>query len=66
MKISAIGGTRKVGSAVVKELVERNATVRVLVRKKDSAANVPANVMDVFERQMRLNETFPGQRSTYE
>jgi uncharacterized protein YbjT (DUF2867 family) len=44
MKILAIGGTGKVGSAVVKELVKRNADVRVLVRKKDAASKMPANV----------------------
>lgn len=44
MKILAIGGTGKVGSAVVKELVRRNADVRVLVRNKDSATGLPENV----------------------
>lgn len=35
MKILVIGGTGHVGSEVVKELVKRNADVRVLVRKPD-------------------------------
>lgn len=44
MKILAIGGTGKVGSAVVKELVKRNADVRMLVRKKDAASKMPSGV----------------------
>ncbi len=44
MKILAIGGTGKVGSAVVQELVKRNADVRVLVRKKDAASKMPVDV----------------------
>lgn len=44
MKILAIGGTGKVGSAVVKNLVERKAEVRILVRKKDAASKMPENV----------------------
>jgi uncharacterized protein YbjT (DUF2867 family) len=44
MKILAIGGTGRVGSAVVKELVKRNADVRVLVRKKEAGSQMPANV----------------------
>lgn len=44
MKILAMGGTGKVGSAVVKELVRRNADVRVLVREKDAASKLPDNV----------------------
>ncbi len=40
MKILAIGGTGKVGSAVVKELVKRGMEVRALVRKKDSASKM--------------------------
>jgi uncharacterized protein YbjT (DUF2867 family) len=38
MKILAIGGTGTVGSEVVKELKKRNADVRILVRKKDTAS----------------------------
>src|ERR1700720_2119955 len=38
MKILAIGGTGNVGSEVVKELKKRNADVRILVRKKDTAS----------------------------
>jgi uncharacterized protein YbjT (DUF2867 family) len=41
MKILVIGGTGKVGSAVVNELRKRNATVRALVRKRD-ASSAPA------------------------
>jgi uncharacterized protein YbjT (DUF2867 family) len=44
MKILAIGGTGHVGSAVVKELVRRNADVRMLVRKKDAASKMPDGV----------------------
>ena len=44
MKILAVGGTGKVGSAVVKELVKRGCDVRVLVRKKDVASKLPENV----------------------
>ena len=35
MKILVIGGTGRVGSEVVKELIKRNADVRVLARKAD-------------------------------
>src|SRR3984893_12984188 len=38
MKILAIGGTGNVGSEVVKELKKRNADVRILVRKKETAS----------------------------
>jgi nucleoside-diphosphate-sugar epimerase len=44
MKILVVGGTGKVGSAVVKELVRRKAEVRVLVRKKDASSKMPENV----------------------
>ncbi len=44
VKILAIGGTGKVGSAVVKELVQRNAQVRVLVRNTKAAARLPQGV----------------------
>lgn len=47
MKILAIGGTGKVGSAVVKELVRRNADVRVLVRKKNGSSEIPNGVEQV-------------------
>ncbi len=43
-KILAVGGTGRVGSAVVKELLKRNADVRLLVRKKDAATNTPEGV----------------------
>ena len=44
MKILAVGGTGKIGSAVVKELARRDADVRVFVRKKDAASKMPENV----------------------
>jgi uncharacterized protein YbjT (DUF2867 family) len=44
MKILVVGGTGKVGSAVVKELVRHKAEVRVLVRKKDASSKMPENV----------------------
>jgi len=43
-KILAVGGTGKIGSAVVKELARRHADVRVFVRKKDAASKMPENV----------------------
>ena len=47
MKILAIGGTGKVGSAVVKELVKRGTEVRALVRKKDSGSKMLPGVETV-------------------
>jgi len=44
LRILVIGGTGKVGSAVVKELRRRDATVRALVRKKDRPASLPEGV----------------------
>ena len=44
MKILAIGGAGNVGSLVVRELIKRNAEVRVLVRKREKAHNTPENV----------------------
>lgn len=44
MKILAIGGTGKVGSAVVRELSKRGVDVRALVRKKDAASKMPRGV----------------------
>jgi uncharacterized protein YbjT (DUF2867 family) len=41
MKILVIGGTGTVGSHVVRQLLERGATVRALVRNKESAAKLP-------------------------
>jgi uncharacterized protein YbjT (DUF2867 family) len=41
MKILVIGGTGTVGSHVVRQLVERGATVRALVRNRESAAKLP-------------------------
>ena len=47
MKVLAIGGTGKVGSAVVKELVRRGADVRALVRNKDGGSKMPPQVETV-------------------
>ena len=47
MKILAIGGTGKVGSAVVKELVKRGTEVRALVRKKDIGSRMLPGVETV-------------------
>ena len=44
MKILAIGGTYKVGSRVIEELVIRGATVRALVRNKEAEAKHPKRV----------------------
>ncbi len=44
MKILAIGGTGTVGSQVIKQLVERGATVRALVRNQESAEKLPKQV----------------------
>ncbi len=44
MKVLVIGGTGKVGSEVVKELVKRGAGIRALVRKKDGASKTPPGV----------------------
>jgi len=44
LRILVIGGTGKVGSAVVKDLRRRDATVRALVRKKDRPASLPEGV----------------------
>src|SRR5215469_2706624 len=42
MKILVIGGTGNVGGAVVKELLARKATVRVLSRKQPEKSKLPA------------------------
>jgi uncharacterized protein YbjT (DUF2867 family) len=47
MKILVTGGTGHVGSAVLKELVKRNANVRALVRKQDASGTMPKGV-EVF------------------
>lgn len=44
MKILVTGGTGKVGSAVVQQLLERGASVRVLTRKQPAPGLVPASV----------------------
>lgn len=48
MKILVIGGTGMVGSQVITQLVERGASVRALVRNKDSAQKLPGQVEPVF------------------
>ena len=44
MKTLVIGGTGQVGSHVVKGLVGKGASVRVLSRSKDKASSLPAGV----------------------
>jgi uncharacterized protein YbjT (DUF2867 family) len=44
MKILVTGGTGHVGSAVIKELVKRNANVRALVRKQEASGTMPKGV----------------------
>ena len=48
MEILVIGGTGMVGSQVVKQLLQRNATLRALVRNKESAAKLPKGVTPVM------------------
>ena len=44
MKVLVTGATGKVGSAVVAELVQRGADVRVLVRKQPKEGSLPHGV----------------------
>jgi uncharacterized protein YbjT (DUF2867 family) len=44
MKILVTGGTGKVGSEVIKELIKRNASVRALVRKQEASTKMPKGV----------------------
>jgi len=44
MKILVTGGTGKVGSEVIKELVKRKASVRALVRKQEASTAMPEGV----------------------
>src|ERR1700691_4871140 len=44
MKILVTGGTGKVGSQVIKELIKRNASVRALVRKQEASTEMPKGV----------------------
>jgi uncharacterized protein YbjT (DUF2867 family) len=44
MRILVTGGTGKVGSEVIKELVKRNANVRALVRKQEASTKMPEGV----------------------
>jgi uncharacterized protein YbjT (DUF2867 family) len=44
MKILVIGGTGHVGSEVIKQLVQRGASVRALVRKHDATTKMPKGV----------------------
>ena len=47
MKILVTGGTGKVGSEVIKELLKRNASVRALVRKQEASTTMPEGI-EVF------------------
>ena len=47
MKILVTGGTGKVGSEVIKELVKRSVSVRALVRKQEASTTLPEGV-EVF------------------
>jgi uncharacterized protein YbjT (DUF2867 family) len=44
MKILVTGGTGKVGSEVIKQLVKRRASVRALVREQEATAKMPEGV----------------------
>lgn len=44
MKVLVTGGTGKVGSEVIKELVKRNVSVRALVRKQEASTKMPKGV----------------------
>src|SRR5580692_6925672 len=44
MRILVTGGTGKVGSEVIKELVKRNVSVRALVRKQEASTTMPEGV----------------------
>jgi uncharacterized protein YbjT (DUF2867 family) len=44
MKVLVTGGTGKVGSEVIKELVQRDVSVRALVRKQEASTKMPKGV----------------------
>jgi nucleoside-diphosphate-sugar epimerase len=44
MKVLVTGGTGKVGSEVIKELVKGNVSVRALVRKQETSTKMPKGV----------------------
>src|ERR1700722_16119790 len=44
MRILVTGGTGKVGSEVIKELVKRNVSVRALIRKQEASTTMPEGV----------------------
>jgi uncharacterized protein YbjT (DUF2867 family) len=44
MKVLVTGGTGKVGSEVIKELVKRHVSVRALVRKQEASSEMPKGV----------------------
>src|SRR6202051_4558107 len=44
MRILVTGGTGKVGSEVIKELVKRNVSVRALVRKQEASTTMPEGI----------------------
>ena len=47
MNILAIGGTGGVGSKVVQQLIDRGATVHVLIRRMESATKLPKHAVPV-------------------
>ena len=47
MKVLVTGGTGRVGSEVIKELVKRDVSVRALVRKEDASTKMPEGVESV-------------------
>ncbi len=49
MKVLVVGGTGKVGSTVVKELLKRDVAVRVLVRNRNAASKMPKAVPENVE-----------------
>lgn len=44
MKVLVTGGTGRVGSEVIKELIKRDGSVRALVRKQEASAKMPKGV----------------------
>ena len=44
MRILVTGGTGKVGSEVIKELLKRNVSVRALVRKQEASTTMPKGI----------------------
>lgn len=44
MKVLVTGGTGRVGSEVIKELVKRDVSIRALVRKQEASTKMPKRV----------------------